>query len=121
MKLKNETTKPAYVFEKGIYKSCNPISKLCNLCLTENLEIFDNPDKNLLNKRSEIISQRRQKNKYKLSVKHDGRWHYLKKIPLYYKDFVTSVETEVIKLKIVKLLTWNSEYWNLVVFLAFFK
>ena len=37
---------------KGIYKSYNPTSKRCNLCLTEKLEILDDPDKNLLNKRS---------------------------------------------------------------------
>ena len=50
---------------KGIYKSYNPTSKRCNLCLTEKLEILDDPDKNLLNKRSEIISQYRHKNKYR--------------------------------------------------------
>ena len=53
---------------KGIYKSYNPTSKLCNLCLTEKLEILDDPDKNLLNKRSEIISQCRHKNKYRLKT-----------------------------------------------------
>ena len=35
---------------KGIYKSYNPTSKRCNLCLTEKLDILDDPDKNLLNK-----------------------------------------------------------------------
>ena len=35
---------------KGIYKSYNPTSKRCNLCLTEKLEILNDPDKNLLNK-----------------------------------------------------------------------
>ena len=53
---------------KGIYKSYNPTSKRCNLCLTEKLEILDDPDKNLLNKRSEIISQCRHKNKYRLKT-----------------------------------------------------
>ena len=38
------------------------------LCLTEKLEILDDPDKNLLNKRSEIISQCRHKNKYRLKT-----------------------------------------------------
>ena len=42
---------------KGIYKFYNPTSLSCNLCLTEKLEILDNLDKNLLNKRPEIISQ----------------------------------------------------------------
>ena len=53
---------------KGIYKSYTPTSKCCNLCLTEKLEILDNPDKNLMNKRSEIISQCRHKNKYRLKT-----------------------------------------------------
>ena len=42
---------------KEIYKSSIPTSKRYNLCLAEKLEILDNPDKALLNKRSEIISQ----------------------------------------------------------------
>ena len=53
---------------KGIYKSDNPTSKRCNLCLTEKLEILENPGKKLLNKRSEIISQCRHKNKYRLKT-----------------------------------------------------
>ena len=53
---------------KRINKSYNPTSKCCSLCLTEKLEILDNPDKNLLNKRSEIISQCRHKNKYRLKT-----------------------------------------------------
>ena len=53
---------------KGICKSYNPTSKRRNLCLTEKLEILDDPDKNLLNKRSEIISQCRHKNKYRLKT-----------------------------------------------------
>ena len=53
---------------KGIYKSYNPTSKRCNLCLTEKLEILDDPDKNLLNKRSEFVSQCRHKNKYRLKT-----------------------------------------------------
>ena len=53
---------------KGVSKSYNPTSKRCNLYLTEKLEILDNPDKNLLNKRSEIISQCRHKNRYGLKA-----------------------------------------------------
>ena len=52
----------------GIYKSSIPTSKRYNLCLTDKLEILDDPDKNLLNKRSEIISQCRHKNKYRLKT-----------------------------------------------------
>ena len=53
---------------KEIYKSNNSTSKRCNLCLTERGEILDDPDKSLLNKRSEIISQYRRQNKYKLKT-----------------------------------------------------
>ena len=53
---------------KGIYKSYIPTSKRCNLCLTEKLEILDDPDKSVLNKRSEIISQCRHKYKYRLKT-----------------------------------------------------
>ena len=53
---------------KGIYQSYNTTSKRCNLFLTEKLEILDDPDKNLLNERSEIISQCRHKNKYRLKT-----------------------------------------------------
>ena len=53
---------------KGIYKSYNPTSKRCNLCLTtlQKLEILNGPNKNSVNKRSENISQCRHKNKYRL-------------------------------------------------------
>ena len=53
---------------KRIYKSYNPTSKCCDICLTEKLEILDHPEKNLLNKRSEIISQCRHKNNYRLKT-----------------------------------------------------
>ena len=51
---------------KGQYKAYNPHLKRCNLCLNEKLVIIDNPDKNLLNKKSEIISQCHHRNKFKL-------------------------------------------------------
>ena len=46
---------------KGIYKFYIPTSK-------QKLEILDDPDKNLLNKRSEIISQCLHRNKYRLKT-----------------------------------------------------
>ena len=42
---------------KGQYKAYNPTLKKCNLCLNEKLAIIDDPDQNLLKKRSEAISQ----------------------------------------------------------------
>ena len=53
---------------KRRYNSYNPISRRCNLCLNEKLEILDDQDKNFLNKRSEIISHCRHQNKFKLKT-----------------------------------------------------
>ena len=39
-----------------------------SLCLHEKLEIVDDPEEILLNKRSEVISHCRQRNKYKLKT-----------------------------------------------------
>ena len=52
---------------KGRYKSYNPLSKRCNLCLNEKLEIITHQGDNLLNARSEVVSKCRHKNKFKLS------------------------------------------------------
>ena len=49
-------------------KGYNPNSRRCSLCLHEKLEIVDNPEEILLNKRLEVISQRRHRNKYKLKT-----------------------------------------------------
>ena len=69
-KLLTEKTKqlnPRISWEKKeIYKSYNPTSNRSNLA--EKLEILHEPDKNLLNKRSEIISHCHHKNKYKLKT-----------------------------------------------------
>ena len=42
---------------KRPYKAYNPTFNKCNLCLNEKLVITDNAEKNLLNKRSEVISK----------------------------------------------------------------
>ena len=64
-KLANKTLHPRISWSiKGNYKSCNLSSKRC-LCLHEKLEIVDDLKEILLNKRSEVISQRRHQNKYK--------------------------------------------------------
>ena len=65
--LKQKQQDPRLTWEiKGQYKVCNPTLKKCNLCLNEKLTIIDDPDKNLLNKRSEVISQSCHQNKFKL-------------------------------------------------------
>ena len=42
--------------KKGNYKSYNPNSKSCSLCLHEKLEVIDDPKEILLNKRSEVVT-----------------------------------------------------------------
>ena len=51
---------------KGQYKAYNHTLKKQNLCLNEKLAIIDDPDKNMLNKTSEVISQCPHQNKFKL-------------------------------------------------------
>ena len=51
----------------GTHKSYNQISKRCLLCLNEKLAIALHKDDNMLNKRSEIISKCRHRNKYMLA------------------------------------------------------
>ena len=48
----------------GTQKSYNQSSKRCLLCLNEKLAIALHKDDNMLNKRSEIISKCRHRNKY---------------------------------------------------------
>ena len=50
----------------------DPFGKKCNLCLNEKLSIIDDPDKELLNKKSEVISQCHHQIKFKLGnlLKH---------------------------------------------------
>ena len=51
----------------GTHKSYNQSSKRCLLCLNEKLAIALHKDDNMLNKRSEIISKCRHRNKYMLA------------------------------------------------------
>ena len=68
-KLANKNLHPRISWSiKGNYKSCNPNSKRCSLILHEKLEIVDDPEEILLNKRSEVISQCRHRNKHKLKT-----------------------------------------------------
>ena len=50
----------------GKFQPYNPESKRCYLCLNEKLEITLHKEDNIINKRSEVISKCRHKNKYKL-------------------------------------------------------
>ena len=69
--------------------------------MPEKREILNDPDKNLLNKRWEIISQCCHQNHMPSSVKQVAL--HRKKMLLPCNDFVTSVARLVIKQKIVKL------------------
>ena len=51
----------------GTQKSYNQSSKRCLLCLNEKLAIALHKDDNMLNKRSEIISKCKHRNKYMLA------------------------------------------------------
>ena len=67
--LKQKHQTPGFTWEiKGQYEAYNPTLTLekCKLCLNEKLAIIDDPDKNLLNKNSEVISQCHHRNKFKL-------------------------------------------------------
>ena len=83
-KYENETELSKYIWalkDKGLEykinwsilretKSYNPVTKSCNLCLTEKLMLIIERDKDrLLNKRSEMISKCRHQNKYILKNK----------------------------------------------------
>ena len=55
---KQKQQAPGFTWEiKGQYKAYKPTLKKCNLWLNEKLAIIDNPEINLINKRSEVISQ----------------------------------------------------------------
>ena len=51
----------------GTHKSYNQSSKLCLVCLNKKLAIALHGDDNMLNKRSEVISKCRHRNKYMLA------------------------------------------------------
>ena len=51
---------------KNTFKPYTSDHKRCQLCVNEQLKILNEDDENLLNKRSEIVSQCRDRNKYKL-------------------------------------------------------
>ena len=65
LKQKQQATRLTWEM-KGQDKTYNLILKRYNLCLNEKLAIIDDPDKNVLNKRSEVISQCHHRNKFKL-------------------------------------------------------
>ena len=63
--LKQKQQFPKLTWEiKRHYNAYNPTLKKCNFQLNEKLAIIDDPD--LLNKRSEVISQCHHRNKFKL-------------------------------------------------------
>ena len=66
VKEKNKTFKVVWHAVKQ-YPDYNPVNKRCLLCLNEKLKILENESGNLNNKRSEIISKCRHRNKHMLN------------------------------------------------------
>jgi hypothetical protein len=67
-RLKDENLNPVVSWK--IIKQCdayNPVTKRCNLCINEKYEILFFKHPNLLNKKSEILSKCRHKNKFLLA------------------------------------------------------
>ena len=54
---------------KNQFSAYNPQSERCYLCLYEKLEILEDKENNLLNKKSEVISKCRHQNKYMLRTR----------------------------------------------------
>ena len=67
-KLTNKNLHPTNIleYEKATISHTTPIQKDVVCVLHEKLEIVDDPEEILLNRRSEVISQCRHRNKYKL-------------------------------------------------------
>ena len=64
--LKGKQQAPRLAWEiKGEYKAYNPTLKKCSPCLNEKSATLGNPDKNLLSKKLEVISQCCQRNMFK--------------------------------------------------------
>ena len=66
-RLKELNAQPKVVFY--IKRRCPPTKRKgpCQLCLNEKLIILEHKENNLLNKRNELISKCRHKNKFKLA------------------------------------------------------
>ena len=73
-KIKQKNQTPIITWK--VLKQCPPfntINNKCQLCLNEKLSIIEYREKNLLNKKNELISKCRHQNKYTL-VKHDSKY-----------------------------------------------
>ena len=67
LKAGNSYPKVIWAMKKQ-FSAYNPHSKECSLCLNEKLEILEDKEMNLLNKKSEVISNCRYQNKYMLQT-----------------------------------------------------
>ena len=65
LKQKQQTSRLAWEI-KWQYNAYKRTLKKCNLCLNEKLAIIEDPDKNLLNNRWEVIPQCRHRSTFKL-------------------------------------------------------
>ena len=72
MKIKASKEEPVFVWKNlGQHQPYNVNTKWCLLCLNEKLQITIYRENNMLNKRTEIISKCRHRNKYALAS-HDS-------------------------------------------------
>ena len=85
---------------KGKYKTYNPNSKRFSLCLHKKMEIVDDPEEILLNKRSKVMYQCCHGNKYKLKALMSNKKD--RDITLYQKQLAAGVH-EICVVKILQI------------------
>ena len=87
-KIKASKEEPILVWKiLGQYQPCNVNTKRCLLCLDEKLQIAIYNRNNILNKRTEIISKCRHRNKYALANYDSIDWNIRCKVSWDYSNF----------------------------------
>ena len=77
-RLKHKNITPKITWK--IVNKCTPFNRTtlkCNLCLSEKLEIAIRNDKNMLNKKSELISKCRHINQHCMNYHDPARWRQI--------------------------------------------
>ena len=88
MKIKASKEEPVFVWKNlGQHQPYNVNTKWCLLCLNEKLQITIYRENNMLNKRTEIISKCRHRNKYALASHDSMDWNIRCKVSWDYWNF----------------------------------
>ena len=88
MKIKASKEEPVFVWKNlGQHQPYNVNTKWCLLCLNEKLQITIYRENNMLNKRTEIISKCRHRNKYALASYDSMDWNIRCKVSWDYWNF----------------------------------